>query len=173
METTIWVTADHHFGHRNIIKYCNRPFSSVEEMNHIMVEMWNAQIKDDHLVVHLGDVTLGNAGHVGHILDKLRGKKILTRGNHDQESICQHPSWLGVRDALKFNYNGRAVHMRHYPFKPEEMQDKTAVYLHGHCHGNMGIYHDRQMDVGVDCWNFSPLSLDYAIYLYDEQFNGA
>ena len=44
-------TSDSHFHHANIIKYCNRPFSSVEEMNQVMIERWNEVVKPDDVVV--------------------------------------------------------------------------------------------------------------------------
>lgn len=167
----ILVTSDHHFGHRNIIKYCNRPFESVNEMDHVMIEVWNQCVSDDDMVVHLGDFTFGNAETHGHIMGALKGKKLLTKGNHDNRSIVNHTSWLGVRNRLKFKYLDRIVHMRHYPYTKEEMTDESAVYLHGHSHGSQGTFHDRQIDVGVDCWSFCPIELGELIDLYDENFN--
>ena len=54
----IFVTADHHFGHANIIEYTNRPFASVEEMDAALIAAWNERVTDYDLVYHLGDFTL-------------------------------------------------------------------------------------------------------------------
>ncbi len=54
----LWFTADHHFGHANIIRYCNRPFASAEEMDATLVHLWNETVGRDDIVYHLGDFTL-------------------------------------------------------------------------------------------------------------------
>ena len=50
----VWFTADTHFGHKNIIRYCQRPFVDVEEMNRVLIENWNSVVSPDDLVFHLG-----------------------------------------------------------------------------------------------------------------------
>ena len=60
LEMNIFITADHHFNHKNIIEYCDRPFKTVEEMNNTMIEKWNNKVGKDDLVIHLGDFALGN-----------------------------------------------------------------------------------------------------------------
>ena len=56
----IYLSGDLHFNHSNIIKYCNRPFKNVEEMNRVIIDNWNALIKFDDTVYHLGDFAFGN-----------------------------------------------------------------------------------------------------------------
>jgi len=53
-----WIIADTHFGHKNVIKYCNRPYSSVEEMDKILITNWNKEVAPDDIVYHLGDFAL-------------------------------------------------------------------------------------------------------------------
>ena len=55
----LFFTSDTHFDHKNIIRYCNRPFSSIEEMNNFLIKRWNATVGPDDTVFHLGDVTFG------------------------------------------------------------------------------------------------------------------
>ena len=52
----IWFTSDSHFGHRNIITYSSRPFSSVEEMDETLIQNWNSVVKPNDLIFNLGDV---------------------------------------------------------------------------------------------------------------------
>jgi calcineurin-like phosphoesterase family protein len=85
-ERTIWVISDTHFNHQNIIKYCGRPFETAKEMNECMVENWNAVVKPQDKVYHLGDVYMGGGFSREYTLDllcNLNGHKRLILGNHD------------------------------------------------------------------------------------------
>jgi calcineurin-like phosphoesterase family protein len=77
-------TSDTHFGHQNIIKYCNRPFDSVDHMNEMLIHNWNSVVHEEDLVFHLGDVALGPWEAWNSILTRLNGTKILVVGNHDR-----------------------------------------------------------------------------------------
>ena len=79
----ICLVADTHFNHENIIKYCNRPFKDIEEMNESIIENWNSVIKKDDIVYHLGDFGFGSLEDLKQIFDRLNGKKYLIMGNHD------------------------------------------------------------------------------------------
>lgn len=81
MNRNIWVISDTHFGHQNIIRYCDRPFETAKEADDKMIENWNSVVKDGDIVYHLGDVYFGEAGR--HALSKLNGRKRLILGNHD------------------------------------------------------------------------------------------
>lgn len=81
----IYLISDTHFGHRNIIDYCNRPFKDTMQMNLAMAEKWNSTVKDDDIVYHLGDVYMGwnEPWTPLEFLSKLKGRKRLVLGNHD------------------------------------------------------------------------------------------
>lgn len=81
-----FIIADTHFGHTNVIKYCNRPFASAEEMDEKLIKNWNEVVSNDDVVLHLGDFGLGSKEYIGGIIKKLNGKKILIKGNHDNWS---------------------------------------------------------------------------------------
>ena len=85
-------TSDTHFNHANIIRFCNRPFKDVEQMNEVMIANWNNVIGKDDTVFHLGDFCLGGAAEWTKILDRLNGKIYLIMGNHDLKSQ-QSPLW--------------------------------------------------------------------------------
>ena len=81
----VFVTADNHFFHKNIIKYCHRPFNSVREMNEYMIKKWNKKVSKDDLVFHLGDFALTrNQKQLEGIRRRLNGTIILIPGNHDR-----------------------------------------------------------------------------------------
>ena len=79
-----WFISDNHFNHKNIIKYCNRPFSSVEQMNRHMIQCWNNTVQKDDEVFHLGDFGLGRREDLVRIFEQLNGNITLIRGNHDR-----------------------------------------------------------------------------------------
>ncbi|MCB0512609.1 MAG: metallophosphoesterase, partial [Bacteroidetes bacterium] len=85
MTKDYWFTSDTHFFHENIIKYCNRPFSSAEEMNEVLIDNWNSVVKPGDIVYHLGDVTMGQKSHgqFSSLWTRLNGRKRLVVGNHD------------------------------------------------------------------------------------------
>ena len=78
-----FIISDTHFNHTNIIKYCNRPFKDVKEMNKAMIKNWNSVVSKRDVVIHLGDVALGNKEEARKIIKQLNGRKILIKGNHD------------------------------------------------------------------------------------------
>lgn len=80
-DRNIWVIGCTHFGHENIIKYCDRPFDNAVEMNECMVDNWNETVKDGDIVYHVGDVFFGAGGRDS--LARLKGRKRLILGNHD------------------------------------------------------------------------------------------
>ena len=82
----IFVIADTHFGHENIIKYCNRPFKTVKEIDEKMIKNWNETVTNKDVVIHLGDFGLGSKEYISSIVKRLNGKKILIMGNHDNWS---------------------------------------------------------------------------------------
>ena len=85
----IYYTSDLHFGHKNIIKYENRPFMNIEEMEYVFIRNWNNKVKsnDDHIYI-IGDFAFKGSNlsvdKINNIVEKLKGKKHLIIGNHDQ-----------------------------------------------------------------------------------------
>ena len=90
----IYITSDTHFSHKNIIEYCDRPYTNPEEMNKDLISKWNSVVKEDDIVLHLGDVGFGLVEELSPIIQGLNGHKILIRGNHDFKRGVT--SWMNI-----------------------------------------------------------------------------
>jgi calcineurin-like phosphoesterase family protein len=151
---SIFFTADHHFNHKNIIKYSNRPFKDEEEMNHNLISNWNSRIKVGDTVYHLGDVGFGN---LENILKILNGEIILIRGTHDKSAL-EHPKrFRSIHSLLDLKIEDQDITLCHYAMRTWRKSHYGAWHLFGHSHGSLPAY-GASFDVGVDCWNFYPVS---------------
>ena len=90
----VFFTSDTHFGHKNIIKYCNRPFSDIDEMNKVLINNWNKVVSEGDIVFHLGDFAFGGFPLWESIRSRLNGSIYLIRGNHDFKQNLQNKERL-------------------------------------------------------------------------------
>jgi calcineurin-like phosphoesterase family protein len=170
----IFLTSDTHFGHRSVIDFCNRPYSSVEEMNEDMVERWNEVVTPEDMVFHLGDVlwpTGGNKEFLPHtVLGRLNGRIILIRGNHDtwMTRRFETENFHAVHDQYVLGLKGRGykgqklhIHMLHYPLRTWYRREHGGLHAFGHVHGNYEEFRiEGTLDVGVDTNNYRPITID-------------
>ena len=177
----LYFTADSHFNHANIIKFCNRPFNNVEQMNETLIDNWNQVVGKDDIVFHLGDFCLGGAAEWTKLLDRLNGKIYLILGNHDLKNIRQGFIQRFEHVALQMfiTVDKQKMYLSHYPFLCFEGGYKDVWQLFGHVHtrkNNTGIDAERlqylyptQYDVGVDNNNFEPVSFEEVKAIIDRQ----
>ena len=167
----LFFTSDTHFGHRNIIKYCQRPFSCIEEMDDALIANWNRVVGKDDIIFHLGDFAMGGSAEWSRLLQKLNGKIYLILGNHDLKTIGAGFSRLeGVAMQMLINVKGQIIYLNHYPFLCYGGAYRNTWQLYGHvhtCHANKGLDVPRlkmlmpmQYDVGVDNNNYRPVSFE-------------
>jgi calcineurin-like phosphoesterase family protein len=153
----IWFTADHHFGHKRIIELANRPFSSVEEMDDVMIAKWNERVAPGDMVFHLGDFAFTD--HTPY-LRRLNGEKRLAIGNHDHSNrVKKAKGWSTVDSLLHVTVEDTRLVLCHYALRVWNRSHHGALHLYGHSHGSL-IGDSQSCDVGVDCWSFNPVSLD-------------
>jgi calcineurin-like phosphoesterase family protein len=168
---TTWFTSDHHFGHANIIKYCDRPFADVDEMNEALVANWNRLVGETDTVYYLGDFSL-KLSIMERYAPRLKGRKILIAGNHDSCHPSQHDGkWGNVGIYRKYfdgvfeEYDWEGLLLHHIPYFDDEdlrfpeyrPHDDGRILLHGHVHQRW-VVHERQINVGVDVWDYEPIS---------------
>lgn len=155
---TVHFTADLHFGHKKILDLCKRPFTSIDEMNTELVQRWNAVVQPGDSIWALGDFAWYGSEDVFH---QLRGEKHLIVGNHDTKRTLKMP-WASVHDYHELTIKEDAVKAKvilfHYPIEEWGHFFKGALHLHGHTHGRITKRANR-WDVGVDVWDFRPVSL--------------
>ena len=167
----LFFTSDTHFGHRNIIKYCQRPFSCIEEMDDALIANWNRVVGKDDIIFHLGDFAMGGSAEWSRLLQKLNGKIYLILGNHDLKTIGAGFSRLeGVAMQMLINVKGQIIYLNHYPFLCYGGAYRNTWQLYGHVHtcpANRGLDVPRlkmlmsmQYDVGVDNNNYRPISFE-------------
>ena len=153
---SLFFTADTHFGHKNVIKYCNRPYSSVEEMNEAIVARWNETVGELDTVIHLGDFSFLSPSFSREIMNRLNGHIILVRGNHDSDKIIDPCGFSDVVDYLDLKVNDGGMHQpiscMHYPLAVWPSSHFGAWHLHGHSHGTYTIGKGKILDVGWDVW---------------------
>lgn len=150
--TKVFFTGCTHFGHANIIRLCNRPFSSVEEMDEVLVENWNKTIKKGDTVYHHGDFAYkGKASH-DEYLSKLNGNILLIQGNHD-------PSRWG-QPYRELKLDKKLIVMMHYPIEEWNGYFRGAIHTHCHTHKPDLVSAKRRFNVGVDSCNYTPISLE-------------
>lgn len=171
-DVNLFFTSDTHFWHSNIIKYCNRPFMDVEEMNEEIIKRWNNKIEKDDLVFHLGDFAFCGPSQYKTLLERLNGKITLVLGNHDWRNIKEGymSKFNGIYQQLRIKVDDQRIYLNHFPFLCYEGSYRGVWQLFGHVHSgpynNGGGLDDPrlkmllpgQYDVGVDNNNFTPIS---------------
>lgn len=147
-----YFTADEHYFHKNVIRYCNRPFRGLEEMHSEIINRHNEIVGNKDIVVHLGDFSFGGKDKAGQIIAQLNGHHIFIEGSHDK--------WLkGANQIWAKKIDDMYVVCCHYPMLSWSRSHYGSIQLFGHHHGNIKPM-PRQMDVGVDTNNFYPYSFD-------------
>ena len=86
-EDKLFFTSDPHYGHENILKYCHRPFSSIEEHDEELIRLWNETVPEDGIVFILGDIGFCSETYLKTILNRLNGKIYWIIGNHDWRNL--------------------------------------------------------------------------------------
>lgn len=160
-------TADTHFGHFNIIKYTNRPFSDIDEMDDEIIWRWNSTVNPTDTVYHLGDFTLKGYEEFVWYVEKLHGNIKIVPGSHDHSWLAQFKPTPRVEIlpplySLEYSRAGdypKVIVLCHYALKTWDRSHYGSWHLFGHSHGKLkGEF--NSLDVGVDQQNFYPVSLE-------------
>lgn len=179
----VFFTSDLHVGHRNVIRFCHRPFTDIKEMSEKLIENWNSIVGENDIVFDLGDMFWFDGRHdVKRFVDKLNGFIFKVPGNHDTDcktlfSLCNtdkvevlddvNTVWITGLDP-EFPKKTVEVVVCHYPLATFPHWEH-AIQLFGHIHsgplsenmvdipGRDLLLNKNQYDVGVDNNNFTPI----------------
>ena len=178
----IFFTSDLHFGHENVIRFDNRPFNTVEEMDEEMIKRWNAKVGKGDIVYVLGDfIWKAATNEAVSIIRRLNGQIILIKGNHDRflHNAAAKKALAGIKDyddicvTLEDGTTRRCI-LSHYFIPFYNGHRYQAIHLHGHSHFteesveevrittelNEKGYDLKIYNVGCMYWNYTPVTLD-------------
>lgn len=170
----LFFTSDSHLLHANILKFCNRPFESVEHQTEELIRRWNEVVPEDGIVFHLGDLCwTGNIDFILKLNERLNGSINLVYGNHDMQNKLDREviknifkshggDTMDIASILVRNDNNQNLTCCHYPM----LYWPTGTWmLHGHIHSGPNSsssekapFHHLRLDVGVDNQNYYPIS---------------
>jgi len=181
-----WFTADWHLSHANIIRLSSRPFSDVSAMNRAIIDRHNSAVRPDDHVWVLGDVALGPILQSLALVKEFSGHLHLLLGNHDRPfdalrkgQLDKHARWTDTYleagfDSITFGTQTISlpevgeVMLSHFPYRGDHTAedrfidarpvDRGYPLLYGHVH-EAWLQHGRMVNVGVDAWDFRPVSV--------------
>ena len=162
-----YIISDTHFNHFNIIKYCNRPFKNIDDMNNTIINNWNKVVNKDDLVYHLGDFFLGSKYDLKDIVSRLNGKIYLIRGNHDRLTVKSYEdTGIIVLKNAPIILDDYKIMLSHKPM-PDSMIKNGYINVHGHIHDKKleDIYDDsfsvdKHINVSCDVIDFMPILIE-------------
>ncbi|MAN76007.1 MAG: metallophosphoesterase [Rhizobiales bacterium] len=158
--TQTFFTADTHFGHRGIIDMCNRPFVDIDEHDRSLIDAWNAVVRPDDTVWHLGDFAYRcGPQQTRRIFGELNGTKHLVLGNHDFKNETTKLPWASISELTEVEVEGTTYVLCHYGLRTWRNMRRGAVHLFGHSHGRLPGT-SQCIDVGVDNVGYVPVGVD-------------
>jgi len=156
--SNVYFSADLHLGHSNIIKYTNRPFKNVEEMDDTILSNFAAVIKPEDSLWLLGD-TCFTGRDLRNYMRRIPCRKYLIKGNHDPKQFDKD-IFDGVYDVKMITVAGQAIWLSHYAHLIWPQSHYGAWHLYGHTHGTLQPELGWSTDVGVDNNNYQPVSME-------------
>lgn len=155
-----FLISDTHFGHSNILTFKRddgtplRPFSSVEEMDEVMINNWNSVVGKKDKVYHLGDLLFSNR-KLQEVMPRLNGTKVLIKGNHDNLKLSQYAQFF--KDVRAYHVLDKMV-LSHIPIHLNSLE-RWRANLHGHLHSNL-INDKRYINLSVEQINYTPIDFE-------------
>lgn len=159
--------SDLHFGHKNAIRFDHRPFMDCDEMDHMLIELWNGRVQPDDTVYIVGDLCYRNSHPPEWYLRQLKGHKILILGNHDWK-LPDNPAAVhyleGVEHLIQIKDGDNQIVLCHYPLAEWNGCFHGSWHIYGHIHNTRNETYDyirtkeRALNAGCMINNYTPAS---------------
>ena len=164
----IFVTSDLHFGHKNIIKYENRPYENIEQMDKDLIKRWNDIVTINDIVYILGDFSWYGGEKTNEVLKQLNGKKVLIIGNHDCNFLKDKKFDTTLFEEITYykeiKYNKKMYILFHYPIAEHNEKMNGSIHLYGHIHTmDLELENDLKplaYNVGIDRNGYKPVNIE-------------
>ena len=165
-------TADLHFGHLNIIRFDHRPFYDCEEMDRVLIELWNSRVQPSDTVYIVGDLCYRSKNPAEWYLKRLKGHKVLILGNHDGPILENREAMKyleGVEQMLHIRDGDKQIFLCHYPIAEWDGYHKGSWHIYGHIHNRRDEAYDimkikdRALNAGCMINNYTPASVNELI----------
>lgn len=181
----LFFTSDTHFFHDNILKFCHRPFNSIQDQTEELIKRWNEIVPEDGIVFHLGDLAwTGDIDRILNLVKSLNGSINLILGNHDYKNKLDRDiiknifksyggDVMDIANILVRDDNNTQIVACHYPML---FWQPNIIMIHGHIHSGpdstaseKAAFHPMRYDVGVDNNNYYPISYTKLINIITDQ----
>lgn len=158
--------SDIHFGHERAIEFDKRPFATVEEMDRMLIELWNARVQPEDSVYILGDFAFRNKRPEEWYLRQLKGKKHLVIGNHDGKLLKNETAMSCFETAekmMQISDNGNQICLCHFPLAEWNGYYRGTWHIYGHIHdAKKETYEfmknrERALNAGCTINNYAPV----------------
>ena len=173
--SNVFFTSDLHFGHSNIIRFDNRPFTSVEEMDAELIKNWNNRVEPDDTVYILGDISWYNDEKTCEIMNQLKGHKILIKGNHDRVHGKVKHCFDEITDYKEIKIGEHHIVLCHYPIVFFNRHHYGAYMFYGHVHNSHEWqmtknyrYELEQLDIKCNMYNVGCMVQNYEPVTFEQ-----
>lgn len=167
-----YFASDYHLGHKNVIKYDNRPFKDVWDMDEAIIANHNSVVSEEDEFYFLGDFCFNNRAE--EYLQRLNGRKYFIKGNHDRRDMLKlynkYGIYLGQLDEVVVN--GQLISLCHYRMDVWNKSHRGAWHLHGHSHHSLPVRETAKcIDVGIngEGYGYTPLSFEQIKKIMDKR----
>ena len=186
----IYFSSDQHFGHRNVLRFCQRPYETTKEMGKALIDNWNSKVTNNDIVFVLGDFFWFHSRHeIKKVIDKLNGKTIyIVPGNHCKRvayELCdERVQLLDDISALYIRETGTPqvkyeVYVSHMPLMSWPHRERGSYNFFGHIHSgprslsqvdqDLPFHKGLQYDIGVDNNEYTPIELEEVINILKKE----
>lgn len=172
----VFFTSDLHFGHKNVIRFDNRSFTSIEEMDETLIRNWNKKVAKEDLVYILGDISWYKDDKTCEIFERLNGRKVLIKGNHDRVhgKIKNYFEEISDYKEIKLS-NKRHIVLCHYPIVLFNRHHYGSFMFYGHVHNSHKWqmtenykFELGQLDISCNMFNVGTMVHNYEPVTFEE-----